>query len=101
MINMANVHWTATDAVAPATYVLWRLNGSRPFINGHSRTARAASHFVLGMKPGGRLRGRRFCLNAFAGNEWGMPLHGKKRIQKPRRERIISWHRDTNFYPIS
>lgn len=58
MINMVNVNWTETDAVALATYVLWRLNWIHPFINGNGRTARAASYFVLCVKSGGWLRGK-------------------------------------------
>jgi hypothetical protein len=56
-VNEVNRWWETTDAVALATFVLWRLNNIHPFINGNGRTARAASYFVLCVKSGGWLRG--------------------------------------------
>jgi fido (protein-threonine AMPylation protein) len=56
-VNQINVNWLNSDAVALATYVLWRMNNIHPFINGNGRTARAASYFVLCVKAGGWLRG--------------------------------------------
>jgi hypothetical protein len=56
-VNEVNRWWEASDAVALATFVLWRLNNIHPFINGNGRTARAASYFVLCVKSGGWLRG--------------------------------------------
>ena len=56
-INMANRNWDATDPVALAAFVLWRLNYIHPFINGNGRTARAACYFVLCLKAGGWLAG--------------------------------------------
>jgi Fic family protein len=58
LINVVNRNWEKADAVALATYVLWRLNWIHPFINGNGRTARAACYFVLCMKAGGWLRGK-------------------------------------------
>lgn len=58
MINVVNWSWEQSDAVALATFVLWRLNWIHPFINGNGRTARAASYFVLCVKAGGWLRGK-------------------------------------------
>ncbi len=56
-VNNVNRVWEQTDAVALATYVLWRLNNIHPFINGNGRTARASAYFVLCLKSGGLLRG--------------------------------------------
>jgi len=56
-VNYVNVNWQTTDAVALATYVLWRMNNIHPFINGNGRTARASCYFVLCVKSGGWLRG--------------------------------------------
>lgn len=56
-VNEVNRHWHETDAVALATYVLWRINNIHPFINGNGRTARAASYFALCLKSGGWLAG--------------------------------------------
>lgn len=49
-VNMVNRMWETTDAIALATFVLWRLNWIHPFINGNGRTARAACYFVLCLK---------------------------------------------------
>ncbi|MCJ2053691.1 Fic family protein [Methylobacterium sp. J-070] len=56
-VNEVNRVWDVTDAVALATYVLWRLNNIHPFINGNGRTARAACYFVLCLRAGGWLPG--------------------------------------------
>jgi Fic family protein len=56
-VNTVNRAWDTSDAVALATYVLWRLNYIHPFINGNGRTARAACYFVLCIKAGGWLPG--------------------------------------------
>lgn len=56
-VNEVNRNWEKTDAVALATYVLWRLNNIHPFINGNGRTARAASYFVLCLKLSGWPKG--------------------------------------------
>ena len=49
-VNLVNREWKNTDAVALASFVLWRLNWIHPFINGNGRTARAACYFVLCVK---------------------------------------------------
>lgn len=56
-VNQVNRHWVEQDALALASYVLWRLNYIHPFINGNGRTARAACLFVLCVKLGGWLPG--------------------------------------------
>ncbi len=49
-VNTVNRHWNNLDAVALASFVLWRINHIHPFINGNGRTARAACYFVLCLK---------------------------------------------------
>ncbi|MBP1873570.1 fido (protein-threonine AMPylation protein) [Ensifer adhaerens] len=56
-VNMVNRSWQATDPVAMAAFVLWRLNHIHPFINGNGRTARAAAYFVLCVSAGSWLPG--------------------------------------------
>jgi fido (protein-threonine AMPylation protein) len=56
-VNEVNRHWTETDPVYLATYVLWRINNIHPFINGNGRTARAACYFALCLRSGGWLPG--------------------------------------------
>jgi prophage maintenance system killer protein len=57
LVNQVNYSWEKMDAVALATWVLWRLNFIHPFINGNGRTARAAAYFILCVKSGGWLTG--------------------------------------------
>lgn len=58
-VNTVNRQWENVDAVTLATFVLWRLNGIHPFINGNGRTARAACYYTLCCKLGGLLSGER------------------------------------------
>ena len=48
--------WTETELAA---YGLWRLNSIHPFIEGNGRTARAACYFLLCVRSGSLLPGRR------------------------------------------
>ena len=48
--------WTPTELAA---YGLWRLNWIHPFIEGNGRTARAASYFLLCVRSGSLLPGRK------------------------------------------
>ena len=48
--------WTATELAA---YGLWRLNWIHPFNDGNGRTARAACYFLLCVRSGALLPGRR------------------------------------------
>lgn len=56
-VNEVNYNWQNTDAIALATYVLWRVNHLHPFINGNGRTARALCYYVICVKSGGLLKG--------------------------------------------
>ena len=48
--------WTPTELAA---YGLWRLNRIHPFIEGNGRTARAACHYLLCVRSGALLYGRK------------------------------------------
>jgi len=48
--------WTPTELAA---YALWRLNWIHPFIEGNGRTARAACYYVLCVRSGALLHGRK------------------------------------------
>jgi Fic family protein len=49
-------NWTATELAA---YGLWRLNWIHPFIERNGRTARAASYYLLCVRSGGLIGGRK------------------------------------------
>jgi len=49
-------NWTATELAA---YGLWRLNWVHPFIEGNGRTARATCYYLLCVKSGNLLPGKR------------------------------------------
>lgn len=49
-------NWTATELAA---YGLWRLNWVHPFIEGNGRTARAICYYLLCVKSGTLLTGRK------------------------------------------
>lgn len=49
-------NWTATELAA---YGLWRLNWIHPFIEGNGRTARATCYYLLCVRSGALLRGKR------------------------------------------
>ena len=49
-------NWTATDMAA---YGLWRLNWIHPFFEGNGRTARATCYYLLCVKSGTLLRGKK------------------------------------------
>lgn len=57
--NDVNRHWDLVDDVALAAHVLWKMNHIHPFVNGNGRTARVSSYFVLCLKAGGWLPGKR------------------------------------------
>lgn len=48
--------WTPTELAA---YGLWRMNWIHPFVEGNGRTARAMCYFLLCVRSGALLRGRR------------------------------------------
>jgi len=58
--SLIHENWTLIDnpTILPA-YALWRLNWIHPFIEGNGRTARAASYYLICMKHGRLLPGKR------------------------------------------
>lgn len=59
-ISVVHENWNIIDhpTVLPA-YALWRLNWIHPFIEGNGRTARAACYYLICLRHGGLLPGRR------------------------------------------
>ncbi|WP_238314203.1 Fic family protein [Methylobacterium organophilum] len=60
MFSLVHENWTLSDhpTLLPA-YVLWRLNWIHPFVEGNGRTARAACYYLICMKYGALLPGRK------------------------------------------
>ena len=54
-----NEDWEQADAAYLASYCLWRLNFIHPFVNGNGRTARALCFYVLCLKLGYLLPGKK------------------------------------------
>lgn len=60
MFSVVHENWgIATDPTALGAYVLWRLNWVHPFVEGNGRTARAACYYLICMRYGGLLPGRK------------------------------------------
>ncbi|MEM8944550.1 MAG: Fic family protein [Planctomycetota bacterium] len=59
-ISVVHENWDAMDypTLLPA-YVLWRLNWIHPFIEGNGRTARAACYYLICMRCGSLLPGKK------------------------------------------
>ena len=58
-ISFIHENWYVYSATELAAYALWRLNWIHPFIEGNGRTARAASYYLLCVKSGTLLKGRK------------------------------------------
>jgi Fic family protein len=58
--SVVHENWTIFDhpTLLPA-YVLWRMNWIHPFVEGNGRTARAACYYLLCMRQGRLLPGRK------------------------------------------
>jgi Fic family protein len=58
--SVVHENWTILDhpTILPA-YALWRLNWIHPFVEGNGRTARAACYYLICMKQGRMLGGRK------------------------------------------
>ena len=58
--SLIHENWTLSDhpTMLPA-YALWRLNWIHPFIEGNGRTARAACYYLICMKQGKLLGGKK------------------------------------------
>ena len=59
-LSVIHENWTTIDhpTMLPA-YALWRLNWIHPFVEGNGRTARAACYYLICMKQGRLLGGRK------------------------------------------
>src|SRR5882757_539367 len=58
-ISTIHENWFSWSATELAAYGLWRLNWIHPFIEGNGRTARATCYYLLCVKSGSLLPGRR------------------------------------------
>jgi Fic family protein len=58
--SFVHENWTLDDhPTEMAAYALWRLNWIHPFVEGNGRTARAACYYLICMKAGTILPGRK------------------------------------------
>jgi Fic family protein len=58
-VSTVQENWYIWSEAELAAYGLWRLNWIHPFIEGNGRTARAACYFLLCVRSGALLPGRR------------------------------------------
>jgi Fic family protein len=58
-VSFVHENWYIYSATELAAYALWRLNWIHPFIEGNGRTARAASYYLLCVRHGALLKGRK------------------------------------------
>jgi Fic family protein len=60
LISVIHENWTVIDhPTLLAAYALWRLNWIHPFVEGNGRTARAACYYLICMKQGRLLGGKK------------------------------------------
>ena len=59
MLSTVQENWYRWGPTDLAAYVLWRLNWIHPFIEGNGRTARAACYYLLCVRSGSLLPGRK------------------------------------------
>jgi Fic family protein len=58
-ISFIHENWYAARETQLAAYALWRLNWIHPFVEGNGRTARAACYYVLCVRSGRILQGKK------------------------------------------
>lgn len=59
-LSVVHENWTVfDDPLTLPAYVLWRMNWVHPFIEGIGRTARAACYYLISMKYGALLPGKK------------------------------------------
>lgn len=58
-VSFIHENWDNLSPAQLAGYGLWRLNWIHPFIEGNGRTARAVCYYLLCVKSGGLLPGRK------------------------------------------
>jgi Fic family protein len=60
LFSLIHENWTINDhPTLLAAFALWRLNWIHPFVEGNGRTARAACYYLLCMKAGRLLPGKK------------------------------------------
>ncbi|WP_434288421.1 Fic family protein [Celeribacter sp. SCSIO 80788] len=60
LFSLVHENWEIIDGPTTlAAYVLWRLNWIHPFIEGNGRTARAACYYIICLRYGDLLPGRK------------------------------------------
>ena len=69
LCDYVNENFASKSDVHLAAYVLWRLNWIHPFVDGNGRTSRAVSYFVLCMKSGNVLPGKKTIPEQIANNK--------------------------------
>jgi Fic family protein len=69
LCDYVNDNFETKSDVHLAAYVLWRLNWIHPFVDGNGRTSRAVSYFVLCMKSGNVLPGKKTIPEQIANNK--------------------------------
>jgi len=58
--SLIHENWTIIEhPTALAAYALWRLNWIHPFVEGNGRTARAACYYLICVRAGGLLPGKK------------------------------------------
>lgn len=59
-LSVVHENWTVfDDPMTLPAYILWRMNWIHPFIEGNGRTARAACYYLISMKYGALLPGKK------------------------------------------
>jgi Fic family protein len=58
-ISFIQENWFILSPTMLASYGLWRLNWIHPFIEGNGRTARAVCYYLLCVRNGALLRGKK------------------------------------------
>jgi Fic family protein len=61
-ISHVHENWFIYTPTEVAAYALWRMNWIHPFIEGNGRTARAVSYYLLSVRHGAVLGGKKIVL---------------------------------------
>ena len=80
-ISTVHENWFNWEPTELAAYGLWRLNWIHPFIEGNGRTARATCYYLLCVRSGSLLRGRRIVPERIRDNRDGY-VRGLKAADK-------------------
>jgi Fic family protein len=58
-LSFIHENWYAARETQLAAYALWRLNWVHPFVEGNGRTARATAYYILCVRSGRLLPGKK------------------------------------------